>query len=87
MAPRRGGAKKVVAPPAPAPVEVNGATAAGGKRVKALYTYAANADGEVDMHEGETLSVLAPDNGDGWTEVEREDGSRGVVPSAWVKDL
>ena len=70
MAPRRGGKK---AQP-------------DGKYVEALYDYTAAGDGETDMSAGERMLVVAPDSGDGWIEVERPSGSRGVVPSGWVKD-
>jgi len=63
----------------------------GGKKIKhveALYTYAANGDGEVSMDEGERLVLIAPDQGDGWCEVERAGGQgRGVVPAGWVRDV
>jgi len=55
--------------------------------VQALYTYTATSAGETDMTEGEKIKVVNPDNGDGWIEVERTNGQRGVVPSGWVKYL
>ena len=63
----------------------------GGKKIKhveALYTYAANGDGEASMDEGERLVLVTPDQGDGWCEVERAGGQRrGVVPAGWVKEV
>ncbi|KAF2154022.1 FCH-domain-containing protein [Myriangium duriaei CBS 260.36] len=75
VAPRRGGKK---AAPAPEPE---------GRYVEALYTYAATAEGESDMTEGERLLVVAPDAGDGWIEVQRSGGEKGVVPAGWVRDV
>jgi hypothetical protein len=56
------------------------------KHVEALYMYSANGDGETDMEEGERMVLVAPDQGDGWCEVESRAG-RGVVPSSWVKEV
>jgi len=63
----------------------------GGKKIKyveALYTYQATGDGEASMDEGEQLVLIAPDQGDGWCEVERAGGvGKGVVPANWVKGV
>ena len=63
----------------------------GGKKIKyveALYTYGATGEGEASMDEGEKLILIAPDQGDGWCEVERAGGQgRGVVPAGWVKEV
>ena len=63
----------------------------GGKKLKyvqALYTYSANGAGETSMDEGEQLVLVAPDQGDGWVEVERQGGKgKGVVPGGWVKEV
>lgn len=56
------------------------------KHVVALYTYQASGPGETDMEEGEKLVLVAPDQGDGWVEVETRAG-KGVVPASWVKDV
>lgn len=52
-----------------------------------MYAYSAAGEGETDMEEGEKMLVVSPDAGDGWIEVERSGGQRGVVPSGWVKDV
>lgn len=39
------------------------------------------------MDEGERLMVVTADSGDGWVEVERGNGARGVVPAGWVKEV
>lgn len=58
------------------------------KYVEALYTYAASGDGEASMDEGERLVLIAPDQGDGWCEVERAGGQgKGLVPAGWVKEV
>ncbi|KAG8626224.1 hypothetical protein KVT40_005169 [Elsinoe batatas] len=57
------------------------------KTVEAMYTYSATGEGEVSMDEGERLVVVGKDEGDGWIEVERGNGSRGVVPSGWVREV
>lgn len=56
------------------------------KHVEALYTYAAAGLGEVDMEKGEKMVLLAPDQGDGWCEVESKKG-KGVVPASWVREV
>lgn len=80
VAPRRGGKK------APAPAPTSAPAEPAGQYVEALYTYAAANDGEAGMDEGERLLVVAPDAGDGWIEIERSSGERGVVPSGWVRE-
>lgn len=55
------------------------------KHVVASYTYQAAGPGETDMQEGERMVLVAPDNGDGWVEVESRAG-KGVVPASWVQD-
>lgn len=57
------------------------------KRVEALYTYDASDDGQTSMTEGEHLVLINSDQGDGWCEVERTDGSKGFVPASWVKEV
>lgn len=58
------------------------------KYVEALYTYEASGEGEASMDEGERLVLIAPDQGDGWCEVERAGGQgKGLVPAGWVKEV
>ncbi|CAD0044341.1 unnamed protein product [Aureobasidium pullulans] len=58
------------------------------KYVEALYTYAATGEGEASMDEGEKLVLIAPDQGDGWCEVERSGGQgKGLVPAGWVREV
>ena len=69
VAPRRG-AKKVDEPR---------------KRMfKALYDYDANTELELSIREGDMLSLVAEDKGDGWTEVEIK-GKVGSVPSNYIE--
>lgn len=56
------------------------------KHVVASYTYQAAGPGETDMQEGERMVLIAPDQGDGWVEVESRAG-KGVVPASWVSDV
>lgn len=56
------------------------------KHVEAQYTYQASGPGEVDMEEGEKMVLVAPDQGDGWCEVESRAG-KGVVPASWVREV
>ncbi|TKX18127.1 BZZ1-like protein [Elsinoe australis] len=74
VAPRRAGKKAAAAAP-------------GNKYVEAMYTYSATGEGETSMDEGERLMVVTADSGDGWVEVERGNGARGVVPAGWVKEV
>lgn len=58
------------------------------KYVEALYTYSASGDGETSMDEGEKMVLIAPDQGDGWCEVERSGGQgKGLVPAGWVREV
>lgn len=56
------------------------------RHVEALYTYDPSGEGETAMQEGEKMVLIAPDQGDGWCEVESKAG-RGVVPAGWVKEV
>ena len=56
------------------------------RHVEALYTYGPAGEGETSMTEGEKMVLIAPDQGDGWCEVESK-GGRGVVPAGWVKEV
>lgn len=56
------------------------------RHVEALYTYDPAGEGETSMQEGEKMVLIAPDQGDGWCEVESK-GGRGVVPAGWVKEV
>ncbi|KAM5352670.1 hypothetical protein ACJ41O_005392 [Fusarium nematophilum] len=52
--------------------------------VEALYEYAAQADSEHSMAEGERFVLVADDPGDGWVEVEKA-GVTGSVPASYVQ--
>uniref|UniRef100_A0A3Q3WJ76 Uncharacterized protein n=1 Tax=Mola mola TaxID=94237 RepID=A0A3Q3WJ76_MOLML len=51
----------------------------------ALYNFEGNSDGTISITEGELLSMLEEDNGDGWMRVLRSSGEEGYIPSSYVK--
>ncbi|KAM8878254.1 thyroid hormone receptor interactor 10b isoform 2-T4 [Spinachia spinachia] len=51
----------------------------------ALYTFEGNSEGTVSVTEGEMLSVMEDDKGDGWMRVLRGSGEEGYIPSSYVK--
>ncbi|XP_071378935.1 cdc42-interacting protein 4 homolog isoform X2 [Centroberyx affinis] len=51
----------------------------------ALYTFEGSSEGTISITEGELLSVMEEDKGDGWMRVLRANGDEGYIPSAYVK--
>uniref|UniRef100_A0A3B5AR74 Thyroid hormone receptor interactor 10 n=1 Tax=Stegastes partitus TaxID=144197 RepID=A0A3B5AR74_9TELE len=51
----------------------------------ALYTFEGNSEGTISITEGELLSVMEEDKGDGWMRVLRGNGEEGYIPSSYVK--
>ncbi|KAL6110991.1 trip10 [Pungitius sinensis] len=51
----------------------------------ALYTFEGNSEGTVSITEGEMLSIMEDDKGDGWMRVLRGSGEEGYIPSSYVK--
>ncbi|KAM3622869.1 uncharacterized protein V6R79_004152 [Siganus canaliculatus] len=51
----------------------------------ALYTFEGNSEGTISITEGEQLSVMEEDKGDGWMRVLRAGGEEGYIPSSYVK--
>lgn len=51
----------------------------------ALYTFEGNSEGTISISEGELLSVMEEDKGDGWMRVLRASGEEGYIPSSYVK--
>ncbi|XP_031719081.1 thyroid hormone receptor interactor 10b isoform X1 [Anarrhichthys ocellatus] len=51
----------------------------------ALYTFEGNSEGTVSITEGEMLSIMEDDKGDGWMRVLRASGDEGYIPSSYVK--
>ncbi|XP_029030845.1 cdc42-interacting protein 4 homolog [Betta splendens] len=52
---------------------------------EALYTFEGNSEGTVSIKEGELLSIMEEDKGDGWMRVLRGNGEEGYIPSSYVK--
>jgi len=50
----------------------------------ALYPYEPRAAGELLLLEGEVVTQVVPDTGDGWTKVSGKNGS-GLVPSSYIQ--
>ncbi|KAJ3614150.1 hypothetical protein NHX12_017726 [Muraenolepis orangiensis] len=51
----------------------------------ALYTFDGNSEGTISIIEGEQLSVMEDDKGDGWMRVLRATGEEGYIPSSYVQ--
>ncbi|XP_037620924.1 cdc42-interacting protein 4 homolog isoform X4 [Sebastes umbrosus] len=51
----------------------------------ALYTFEGNSEGTIAITEGELLSIMEDDKGDGWMRVLRASGEEGYIPSSYVK--
>jgi len=52
----------------------------------ALYAFEAQSEGSIPLHEGEELSVIEIDQGDGWTRVRRNIGDdEGFVPTSYIQ--
>ncbi|KAF0037144.1 hypothetical protein F2P81_010018 [Scophthalmus maximus] len=47
----------------------------------ALYTFEGNSEGTISVTEGEMLSIMEEDKGDGWMRVLRASGEEGYIPS------
>ena len=62
-----------------APPEAVGA----GGRVKAMYEFADEGEGLLQMKEGEVLDVIA-NEGDGWVHVANSAGRQGYVPEGYL---
>ncbi|CAL8252392.1 unnamed protein product [Boreogadus saida] len=52
---------------------------------KALYPFQGQNEGTISMVEGELLSVVEEDKGDGWTRVRRDQDEEGYVPTSYIK--
>ncbi|XP_043969981.1 cdc42-interacting protein 4 homolog [Gambusia affinis] len=51
----------------------------------ALYTFAANSEGTISITEGELLTIMEEDKGDGWMRVLRGSGEEGYIPTSYVR--
>ncbi|XP_030636178.1 thyroid hormone receptor interactor 10b [Chanos chanos] len=51
----------------------------------ALYNFDGSSEGTVSVQEGEQLSVMEEDQGDGWMRVRKSNGDEGYVPSSYIK--
>ncbi|XP_051041070.1 formin-binding protein 1 isoform X5 [Phodopus roborovskii] len=52
---------------------------------KALYTFEGQNEGTISVVEGEVLSVIEEDKGDGWTRIRRNEDEEGYVPTSYVE--
>ncbi|KAL2086399.1 hypothetical protein ACEWY4_017458 [Coilia grayii] len=51
----------------------------------ALYSFDGSSEGTICVQEGEQLSVMEADQGDGWMRVRRVNGDEGYVPTSYIK--
>ncbi|XP_038627789.1 cdc42-interacting protein 4 isoform X1 [Tachyglossus aculeatus] len=51
----------------------------------AVYQFEGSSEGTISMTEGEELSLMEEDKGDGWTRVRRKQGGEGYVPTSYLR--
>ncbi|CAH6779495.1 cdc42-interacting protein 4 isoform X3 [Phodopus roborovskii] len=51
----------------------------------AIYHFEGSSEGTISMSEGEDLSLMEEDKGDGWTRVRRKQGGEGYVPTSYLR--
>ncbi|XP_063471906.1 cdc42-interacting protein 4 isoform X6 [Symphalangus syndactylus] len=51
----------------------------------AIYHFEGSSEGTISMAEGEDLSLMEEDKGDGWTRVRRKEGGEGYVPTSYLR--
>ncbi|XP_012617170.2 cdc42-interacting protein 4 isoform X2 [Microcebus murinus] len=51
----------------------------------AIYHFEGSSEGTISMAEGEGLSLMEEDKGDGWTRVRRKEGGEGYVPTSYLR--
>uniref|UniRef100_A0A8C3WBN7 Thyroid hormone receptor interactor 10 n=1 Tax=Catagonus wagneri TaxID=51154 RepID=A0A8C3WBN7_9CETA len=54
-------------------------------RCVAIYHFEGSSEGTISMAEGEDLSLMEEDKGDGWTRVRRKQGGEGYVPTSYLR--
>ncbi|XP_073412023.1 formin-binding protein 1 isoform X11 [Dendrobates tinctorius] len=52
---------------------------------KALYPFDGENEGTISVTEGEVLSVIEEDKGDGWTRIRRNEEEEGYVPTSYIE--
>ncbi|XP_072285993.1 formin-binding protein 1 isoform X1 [Pyxicephalus adspersus] len=52
---------------------------------KALYPFDGENEGTISVAEGEILSVIEEDKGDGWTRIRRNEEEEGYVPTSYIE--
>lgn len=52
---------------------------------KTLYTFEGWNEGTISVVEGEMLSVIEEDKGEGWTHIHRNEDEEGYVPTSYVE--
>ncbi|XP_077460838.1 thyroid hormone receptor interactor 10b isoform X2 [Stigmatopora argus] len=51
----------------------------------AMYTFQGDSEGTISVTDGELLTIMEEDKGDGWMRVLRANGEEGFIPSSYVK--
>ncbi|PPR05914.1 hypothetical protein CVT26_008808 [Gymnopilus dilepis] len=52
---------------------------------RVLYDFTATSEFELAVHEGQTVRVIEPDDGSGWTKVEDSNQESGLVPASYLE--
>nr|2CT4_A Chain A, Cdc42-interacting protein 4 [Homo sapiens] len=62
-----------------------GSSGSSGGHCVAIYHFEGSSEGTISMAEGEDLSLMEEDKGDGWTRVRRKEGGEGYVPTSYLR--
>ncbi|KZO97097.1 hypothetical protein CALVIDRAFT_92966 [Calocera viscosa TUFC12733] len=63
------------------------ASPGGAQQAKVAFTFQGSSSHELSVSEGETVTIVDPDDGTGWVEVRSAAGSSGLVPASYLKVL
>jgi hypothetical protein len=55
--------------------------------LKVIYDFDAEAGTELTVKEGDVLTILSKDAGDGWWNARNESGQEGMVPATYVEEI
>ncbi|EMC99067.1 hypothetical protein BAUCODRAFT_42447, partial [Baudoinia panamericana UAMH 10762] len=81
------GRHRIVAPPPATYANGADATAEDEQHGKMLYAYQATGDGEISVSEGQSFTLMEPDDGSGWIKIKPSSfgASPGLVPASYAE--
>ncbi|KAL3476892.1 hypothetical protein BJX99DRAFT_227105 [Aspergillus californicus] len=77
----------ISAPPAELESPAPSSSRSNEPRGKMLYPYQATGADEVNVQDGEEVTIVEPDDGSGWMRVRSESSAEGLVPASYVEVL